>query len=35
MRSQKKPQNRLFGAVFKILIGLQPFRMMREQLLYV
>ncbi len=35
MRSKKKPQNQLFGAVFMMLIGLQPFRMMREQLLYV
>ena len=35
MRNQKKSQNGLFGAVFKILIGLQPIRIMREQLLYM
>jgi hypothetical protein len=35
MCSQKKLQKLLLGAVFKIVIGLQPFRMMREKLLYV
>ncbi len=35
LRAQKKLQNRLFLAVFMISIGLQPFRIMREQLLYV
>jgi hypothetical protein len=35
MCRQKKLKNRLFGGIFRILIGLQPFRMMREQLLYM
>ena len=35
MRSQKKRQNRLFGAVFSMPISLQPFRIMREKLLYM
>ena len=35
MQRQKKPQNGLFGTVFKIVISLQPIRIMREQLLYM
>ena len=35
LRDVKKPQKLLFLAVFKVSTGLQPFRMMREQLLYV
>ena len=35
LRDLKKPQNSLFLGIFKVSIGLQPFGMMREQLLYV
>ena len=34
-RGHKKSQKVLFLGVFKISIGLQPFRMMRDQLLYM
>ncbi len=35
LRDNKKHQKRLFEGIFKILIGLQPFKILREQLFFM